>query len=320
MASKKTKDRKYQLADELKEHFDNFSKLFVVDCDNVGSDQLHNIRKNMRGVATVYCGKNTQMRRVIRELEVDRPELEKVRNACKLNVALVFTNGNLSEIRDMILENKKPSAAKAGALAQCDVTIEKGITALEPSMTQFLQALNIGSKITKGSIEIINDVELLKTGQKIDASQAALLQKLEITPFEYGLLPLWVFDNGSLFEPAVLDIEDSQILSVFQSCLRNTACVSLELGMPTVASVPYSILLAFSNLLAVAAETEFTFKEAEEIKAYLEDPSAFASAAGPAETAGTAAATTGAAAAVEEESEEEEMTAGPGLFEEEDDY
>jgi len=281
---------------------------------------LHNIRKNMRGVATVYCGKNTQMRRVIRELEVDRPELEKVRNACKLNVALVFTNGNLSEIRDMILENKKPSAAKAGALAQCDVTIEKGITALEPSMTQFLQALNIGSKITKGSIEIINDVELLKTGQKIDASQAALLQKLEITPFEYGLLPLWVFDNGSLFEPAVLDIEDSQILSVFQSCLRNTACVSLELGMPTVASVPYSILLAFSNLLAVAAETEFTFKEAEEIKAYLEDPSAFASAAGPAETAGTAAATTGAAAAVEEESEEEEMTAGPGLFEEEDDY
>lgn len=320
MASKKTKDRKYQLADELKEHFDNYSKLFIVDCDNVGSDQLHNIRKNMRSVATIYCGKNTQMRRVIRELEVDRPELEKVRQACKLNVALVFTNSNLSEIRDMILENKKPSAAKAGAQAQCDVTIEKGITALEPSMTQFLQALNIGSKITKGSIEIINDVELLKTGQKIDASQAALLQKLEITPFEYGLMPLWVFDNGSLFEPAVLDIEDSQILSVFQSCLRNTACVSLELGMPTVASVPYSILLAFSNLLAVAAETEFTFKEAEEIKAYLEDPSAFASAAGPAETASTAAATTGAAAAVEEEDEEEEMTAGPGLFEEEDDY
>jgi len=320
MASKKTKDRKYQLADELKEHFDNFSKLFVVDCDNVGSDQLHNIRKNMRGHAVVYCGKNTQMRRVIRELEVDRPELEKIRQACKLNVALVFTNADLCQTRDMILENKKPSAAKAGALAQCDVTIEKGITALEPSMTQFLQALNIGSKITKGSIEIINDVELLKEGQKIDASQAALLQKLEITPFEYGLVPLWVFDNGSLFEPAVLDIADSQIVATFQHCLRQTACVSLELGMPTVASVPYSILLAFSNLLAVAAETEFTFKEAEEIKAYLADPSAFASAA-PVATASSGGATGGkAAAAVEEEDEEEEMTAGPGLFEEADDY
>lgn len=253
MATKKTKDRKYQLADELKEHFDNYTKLFIVDCDNVGSDQLHNIRKSMRGKATVYCGKNTQMRRVIRELEVDRPELEKVRQACKLNVGLIFTNGDLTELRDMILANKKPSQAKAGAIAQCDVHIAKGITSLGPEQTQFLQSVDIQSKITKGSIEIINDKHLLFVGQKIDASQAALLQKLEITPFEYGLVPKLVFDNGSLFEPAVLDITDEQIVATFQYCLKQTACVSLALGTPTVASVPYSILLAFTNMLALAA-------------------------------------------------------------------
>merc|ERR1712188_262375 len=305
MATKKTKDRKYQLADELKEHFDNYKRLFIVDCDNVGSDQLHEIRKNLRGKALIYCGKNTQMRRVIRELEDNgRPELDKVRQACKLNVALVFTNEDLCWTRDAILENKKPSAAKAGAFAQCDVTIPKGITALEPSMTSFLQALNIGSKITKGSIEIINDVELFKQGDKIDASQAALLQKLDITPFEYGLMPKFVYDNGSLFEPAVLDIQDSQILANFQSCLKQTACISIELNMPTVASVPYSILLAFSNLLAVAADTEFTFKEAEEIKAYLSNPSAFASSMPAA--SGTTTSGSAAPAAQKEESEEEE--------------
>lgn len=319
MATKKSKERKYQLAIELKEHFDNYSKLFVVDCDNVGSDQMHDIRKNLRGEAVVYGGKNTQMRRVIRELEEERPELEKVRQACKKNVALIFTNGDLSYMRDKILANKKPSQAKAGALAQCDVTVEKGLTALEPSHTLFLQALNIASKITKGSIEIINDVELLKEGQKIDASQAALLQKLGITPFKYGLIPLWVFDNGTLFEPAVLDIEDDQILATFQSCLRNTAAVSLELGMPTVASVPYSVLLAFSNLLALAVQTEFSFKEAEEIKAYLHDPSAFASAA-PIASESTGGDVGGTTVAVEEEDEEEEIAAGPGLFGEEDDY
>merc|ERR1719359_2633767 len=99
-------------------------------------------------------------------------------------------------------------------------------------MTSFLQALNISSKITKGSIEIVNDVELLKE-----------LQKLEITPFAYGLVPIWVFDNGSLFDPTVLDIEDSQILHSFSTAVQNTALLSIELGMPTVASVPYSILL-----------------------------------------------------------------------------
>jgi len=318
MASKKTKERKYELAEQLEELFDQYSKLFVVTCDNVGSDQLHDIRKSMRGEAVIYCGKNTQMRRVIRKLEeAGRPELDKVRAACKLNVALIFTNQSLAKIRDEIVGNKKPSLAKAGALAQCDVTIPKGITALEPSMTSFLQALNISSKITKGSIEIVNDVELLKEGQKIDASQAALLQKLEITPFAYGLVPIWVFDNGSLFDPTVLDIEDSQILHSFSTAVQNTALLSIELGMPTVASVPYSILLAFSSLLAVAAQTEFSFKEAEAIKAYLADPSAFAVAAGPATAAKGGPA---AAAAVEEEEEEEEVAAVGNLFDAADDY
>lgn len=320
MASKKTKARKYQLAEELADHFDNYSRLFIVECDNVGSDQIHGIRRNLRGKALLYCGKNTQMRRVIRQLEENgRPELDKVRQACKLNVALIFTNEDLVQIRDAIIENKKPSAAKAGAAAQCDVTIPKGLTGLEPSMTAFLQALNISSKITKGSIEIINDVELLKTGQKIDASQAALLQKLEITPFEYGLVPLWVFDQGSLFAPDVLDIEDSRILGTFSYCLKETAKISLvlEKGWPTVASVPFSILLAFKDLLAFAAETEFSFEQAQEIKAYLADPSAFAVAAVP--TAGSAT-TTAAAVVEEEEEEEEEMAAGPGLFDEGDDY
>jgi len=319
MASKKTRDRKYQLADELRQHFDTYSKLFIVECDNVGSNQLHEIRKNMRGKALVYCGKNTQMRRVIRELEEEgRPELEKVRLACKLNVAMVFTNESLPMIRDMIVENKKASPAKAGAMAQVTVTIPKGITALEPSMTSFLQALNISSKITKGSIEIVNDVELFKAGEKVDASQAALLQKLEILPFSYGLVPIGVFDGNSLFAPAVLDINDDEILASFTNCIKNTVAISLECGMPTVASVPYSILLSFANLLAVAAETEHTFKEAEKIKAYLADPSAFAVAAGPAATGGTS---TAAAAAVEEEEEEEEMAPAANLFGDEgDDY
>merc|ERR1712159_24911 len=320
MASKKTRDRKYQLADELRQHFDTYSKLFVVECDNVGSNQLHEIRKNMRGKALVYCGKNTQMRRVIRELEEEgRPELEKIRLSCKLNVAFVFTNDSLPVIRDMIVENKKASPAKAGAVAQCDVIIPKGVTALEPSMTSFLQALNISSKITKGSIEIVNDVELFKAGQKVDASQAALLQKLDILPFAYGLIPIAVFDGNSLFAPAVLDIEDSQILASFSNCIKNTVALSLEFKMPTVASVPYSILLSFANLLAVAAETEHTFKEAEGIKAYLADPSVFASAA-PAAGASTGGGAAAAAAPVEEE-EEEEMAPAANLFGDEgDDY
>merc|ERR1711939_821186 len=174
-----------------------------VECDNVGSNQMHEIRKVCRGKCVIYCGKNTQMRRVLRKLEENgRPELDKLRGALKLNVALVFTNESLAPIADMLMENKMPAPAKAGSIAQCDVVIEKGVTNLEPTQTNFLQALNIGSKITKGMIEIINDVKLFSAGDKVDASQAALLQKLDMFPFAYGLETVKAFDDGAVFEPA----------------------------------------------------------------------------------------------------------------------
>jgi len=269
MASKKSKDRKYVLAQELEDLFDTYSKLFVVQVDNVTSNQLHEIRKSMRGKAVIYCGKNTQMRRVIRKLEEARPELEKVRQACKLNVALVFTNDNLAEVRTEIMANKQASAAKAGAIAQCGVVIPKGITQLEPSMTSFLQALNIGSKITKGSIEIINDINLFEAGDKVDPSQAALLQKMDIMPFAYGLVPIAVFDGNSLFSPEVLDISDDMIIGAFSRAVKETAALSLELDRPTVASVPYAIMLSFMNMMALAAVTDATFEKAEPMKAFL---------------------------------------------------
>lgn len=270
MASKKSKDRKYALADELKEHFDTYSKLFVVEVDNVGSNQLHEIRKNLRGKALIYCGKNTQMRRVLRKLEeAGRPELQGIREKLKLNIALVFTNESLADIKKLIEENKMPAAARAGAVAQLDVIIEKGITALEPSMTSFLQALNIGTKITKGSIEIINDVHLLKQGVKVDASQAALLQKMDMLPFAYGLVVRFVFDNGTVFEPSVLDITDEQIMGSFQYGVKQVAALSIMTGQPTLVSVPYSILLAFRNLLSISVATDYEFEGSKKIKAYL---------------------------------------------------
>lgn len=312
MATKKAKDRKCELAVALKQHFQDYSKLFLVDADNVGSNQLHQIRIALRGKALVYCGKNTQMRRVIRELENEgMTQLEKVRLSLKLNLAIVFTNESLSEIRDLILENKVAAPARAGSLAQCDVIVPAGNTGMEPTMTSFLQALNIPSKITKGSIEILSPVDLIKQGDKVEASQVALLDKLGIKPFSYGLKVKHVYDDGAMYDPAVLDITEEAILACFAEGIRNVAAVSLETSIPTIASVPYSIVLAFKNLLAIAAETEYTFPQAEGMKEFLANPEAFA-CAGP--------ASSDAPAAVEEVKKESSSSSdgggGAGMFDE----
>lgn len=123
-----------------------------------------------------------------------------------------------------------------------------------------------------------------------------------------------IYDNGSIYPPEVLDITMDVVRGkIMNAVLTSVAPLSLALGIPNPASAPHMILNAFKNCLAVAVATDVTFKEAEAVKAYLADPSAFASAA-PAAGGGGGDAPAAAAAApppVEEESEEEmEM----GLF------
>merc|ERR1712126_721615 len=176
----------------------------------------------------------------------------------------------------MGLVNKKEAPAKAGAIAPIDVTI-------------------------------------IKVGDKVGASEATLLNMLKIFPFHYGLVVQKVYDQGSVFSPEILDITDDDIKDKFMAGVANVAAVCLEIGYPTMASAPHSIANGMKNLVAIAAVTEITFKEAEMMKEFLADPCKFAAvAAAPA--AGAAAAVAPAAAKVEEPEEESDDDMGFGLF------
>lgn len=78
------------------------------------------------------------------------------------NVGFVFTSGDLSDVREKLLANKVRAPARAGAVAPGDVIIPAQNTGLGPEKTSFFQALSIATKIAKGTIEIINDVHILK--------------------------------------------------------------------------------------------------------------------------------------------------------------
>jgi large subunit ribosomal protein LP0 len=56
-----------------------------------------------------------------------------------------------------------------------------------PEKTSFFQALQIPTKISRGTIEILNEVHIIKVGEKVGVSEAALLNMLNIQPFSYGL-------------------------------------------------------------------------------------------------------------------------------------
>lgn len=118
------------------------------------------------------------------------------------NIGFVFTSGDLKDVRDVILANKVAAPARVGAFAPNNVSIPAGPTGMDPGKTSFFQALGIPTKIARGSIEIVSDVQILTAGGRVGQSEATLLNLLNISPFTCVFLLL--IDTSSLFKDAQL--------------------------------------------------------------------------------------------------------------------
>ncbi|XP_073123185.1 large ribosomal subunit protein uL10 [Henckelia pumila] len=306
MAPKVSKaDKKISYDQKLCKLLDEYTQVLLAVADNVGSNQLQNIRKGLRGDSVVLMGKNTMMKRSIR-IHAEKTGNNAILNLIPLlvgNVGLIFTKGDLKEVSEEVAKYQVGAPARVGLVAPIDVVVPPGNTGLDPSQTSFFQVLNIPTKINKGTVEIITPVELIKKGDKVGSSEAALLAKLGIRPFSYGLIIITVYDNGSVFSPEVLDLTEDDLIEKFATGVSMVTSLSLAISYPTLAAAPHMFINAYKNVLAIAVETDYSFPQADKVKEYLADPSKFAVAAAP--VAASDAGGAPAAAAKEEEKKEE---------------
>jgi large subunit ribosomal protein LP0 len=268
-------------------------------------------------------GKNTLLRKAVREQAKENKSIENLDAQLVGNVGMVFTNGNLGEIRKIIEDFKVPAAARTGAIAPDDCFVQPGPTGLDPAQTSFFQSLNIATKIVKGAIEIINRVHLLKAGEKITASHVSLLSKLNIKPFFYKMNVLRVFEQGAVYSVDALDITDADLMTRFHNSVSKITALALAIGEPTASTIPHSFARAFQSLLALSVMTDIEFKEAKPFKEYLANPAAWAAKHGAPAAAPAAAAKAEPAKAEKKEEpkkeepkkeEEEGGLFGGGLF------
>ena len=180
---------------------------------------------------------------------------------------------------------------------------------MEPGKTSFFQALGVPTKIARGTIEITTDLKLVEAGTKVGASEATLLNMLNISPFTYGMSIAQIYDGGQTFSPDVLDIKEEQLFAALASAIKTIATISLAANYPTLPSVMHSIVNGYKKVLAIAVETDYSWEGIEELKDRIANPDAYA---GPAATE-AAAAPDAAEKKVEEdkpESEAEESDEG----------
>lgn len=102
----------------------------------------------------MIMGKNTLMKAALTEVNtkpepsdedyaersktyVFSPFIEKVIGQLRGNVSLIFSNGDLADIKAVLDNEVRESPAKAGMIAPKDVTVPAGPTGLDPKQTSF---------------------------------------------------------------------------------------------------------------------------------------------------------------------------------------
>merc|ERR1712065_53650 len=287
--------KKQAYFDRVVELFQTYSKVILVDADNVGSNQMQMIRAALSGEATLLMGKNSMIRRAMRSIAEENPKIDDLLPYIVGNVGLVFTNENAADVRAKIAANRVGAPAKAGAIAPCDVDVPPGPTGMEPGMTSFFQALN-------------------KIGDKVTASQAVLLAKLGIFPFSYGLEATYIYDDGTIFNADVLDLTAEDIGAMISDAARDIGALSLAIDYQTIVSVPHSILNGFKNIMMISLATDYTIKEIAELKELLANPEALAAAQAAAAAAAPAASGGDAGADAADDGDDSSSSMGGDMF------
>jgi len=305
-------------AERFNRLIDTYSKILFCSIENVRSEQMHKVRASLRAnnQGEMIVGKKTLQKKILslraaadNASDMDKLLKEKLvdENMLVGNLALIFTNSDVNDIQKMLFSHRVQAPAKVGAFSPVEVTIPAGNTGLEPNATSFFQALNIATKIAKGTVEIISDKCVLKIGDKVDSSTSALLSKLKISPFWYSAEVAFFWERGLMFTAEDLKVTDDLIEEQFLAAIGNLTAVSLATGILTEASFPHAILDGFKNLLGASVATDFIFEEfdGKNLRQNVLDGKT-SGAAAPA-AAGAAAPAAKAAVVESEEDEDEEM-------------
>lgn len=272
--SQQRKAKKRELIKKIYDRLSKHKQIILVTLMNVGSNQVQQFRHSLlQRNGELIIGKNTVIRKALSyrmaSLKEDHedyeyfrkygepiPALDKLSELCHKKVGLIFTEEPVYELKPVIEGNRLQAAAKVGVIAPCDVVIPPGPTGLDPSQISFFHALKISTKIQKGQIEITKEFKVCEKGRAVSNSESTLLQKLAVKPFSYGMEIISVYDDGSVLTPEVISISPDDIIRKFQTGVANITALSMELGIPTEASVPHLIANAFKNLAAISMQTQ----------------------------------------------------------------
>lgn len=250
---------KLKEVEELKNIIKSYPSVAIVGIENIPAPQMQKLREKIREIGVLRVSKNRLIKRALDELG---GKIKDLSNSISGQSAILAANENPFKLYKFIKESRTRAPAKGGEVAQHDIELKAGETPFKPGpIVGELQKVGIPAAIEGGKVVIKKDKVLVKAGEVISKEIAQALTRLEIFPIEIGLNLRAVYEDGVIFTPDILEIDEDKFKANLISAIRNAFLLAIDRKWVTPQTIGYLITKAHRDAFTLSLEISYPTKE-----------------------------------------------------------
>lgn len=231
--------------EEIKELIKKYPLFGVVGVAGIPAKQLQKMRRDLKDTAVLKVARNTLIKRAFDESSED---VRKMEEYIDVQTALIFTEQNPFKLYKSLEKSKTPSPIKGGTVAPKDIVVQAGPTGFPPGpILGEMQSVGIPASIDSGKVMVKETKTVAKEGTVVPQKLAAMLTRLEVYPMIVGLDLRAVLEEGFVFTPDVLAIDDTKFLADLTLAASQALNLSVYAAYPTADSIRTIIAKATSE-------------------------------------------------------------------------
>ncbi len=244
------REKKKEMMEKAAEALRRYPVVAVATLQNLPSRQFNAAKKKMREQAEVVVARTTIISKAI---EKARPELKELEKYFSGSTAVILTNLSPFKLYKMIAQSKGKAPAKPGSVAPVDIIVPAGETSLAPGpVLSELKQAKIEAKIQGPRVVITRDCLVARKGEVISEPVAKALAKLGIEPMEIGLAVTAVWENGTIYLPEVLAVDEARLFEEISQAHWAALNLAVQAGLFEKETIILVVGKAYREALALS--------------------------------------------------------------------
>jgi large subunit ribosomal protein L10 len=257
---------KIQKVEELTTAVTESPVVAIADVTGIPGPQLQHIRRRLRGRARIVMSKKSLIQHSLTRLTESREGIEQLSEHLDGQVAYVLTDLNPFKLYKEMESTKTNAPARGGEVCPEDILVKEGDTPFKPGpIMSELQRAGLPASIEGGKVVIKKDTVLVKKGDRIPRDVAQVLTRLEIYPIIVGLDLTGVYENGMVFSPDDLRIDEVEFMATLSDAIGRSMNLAMFIHYATARTIEPLIMQAEQRALNVALEAGVLTKKTTEL-------------------------------------------------------